>query len=422
MKFLSHTLPNGLQIIAEQNPHALSVAVGAFVRAGSRDEIAEQAGVSHFLEHMAFKGSERRTAEDVNREFDEIGAKYNAYTTEEHTVYHAAVLPEYLPQAVDLICDLLRPSLRAEDFELERKVILDEISRYADSPVWTAYDQAMRLHFLDHPLGNSVLGTQETVSALSPEAMRQYHAARYQPGNIFIAAAGKLDWDRLVELVTLRCGSWEPAAADRPIVREHQSGSCQLVYADNFVQECMYLLMRAPAADDPQRFAAEVLANIVGDDSGSRFYWELVDPGNVESADFGYHEYEGVGMYMASLSCDPELVEENLEITRRIFAEATAKGVTEEEVQQAKNKIGSRIVLAAERPQNRLYSLGYNWSYRHEYRTVSADLKDLNAVTVAQIRELLDRYPLSKPTTVCLGPLEQVKNLNGQSTTAPTAS
>src|SRR5690606_20880125 len=112
VKFLSHTFPNGLQVIGEQNPHALSCAIGAFVRTGSRDETPEQAGVSHFLEHMAFKGSDRRSAEDVNREFDEIGAKYNAYTTEEHTVYHAAVLPEYTPQALDLVIDLLRPSLR----------------------------------------------------------------------------------------------------------------------------------------------------------------------------------------------------------------------------------------------------------------------------------------------------------------------
>lgn len=419
MKFLSHTLPNGLQIIAEQNPHALSAAVGAFVRAGSRDETPELAGVSHFLEHMAFKGSDRRTAEDVNREFDEIGAKYNAYTTEEHTVYHAAVLPEYLPQAVDLICDLLRPTLRTEDFEVERKVILDEISRYADSPIWTAYDQAMRLHFLDHPLGNSVLGTDATVSSLTPEVMKHYHQARYRAGNIFIAAAGNVDWDHLVELISLRCGNWPRLTAAREIQRSHQCGRNRLVHTDNFVQECLYLLMDAPAADHPLRFAAEVLANIVGDDSGSRFHWELIDPGNVESADFGYHEYEGLGMYMASLNCDPELVEENLDIVRRIFADVTTNGVTEEEVQQAKNKIGSRIVLAAERPQNRLYSLGYNWSYRNEYRTVSADLKDLNAVTVAQIQELLDAFPLAHPTTVALGPLAELANLDDAPSATP---
>lgn len=412
MKFLSHTFPNGLQVIGEQNPHALSCAIGAFVRTGSRDETPEQAGVSHFLEHMAFKGSDRRSAEDVNREFDEIGAKYNAYTTEEHTVYHAAVLPEYTPQALDLVIDLLRPSLREDDFELERKVILDEISRYADSPVWTAYDHAMRNHFLDHPLGNTVLGTTESVSALTPQVMTEYHRSRYRPGNIFIAAAGNIDWDRLLEMVGMRCSKWTNAPTPREVVRTHKSKPSELIKTENFVQECIYALIDAPAADHRARFAAEVLANIIGDDSGSRFYWELVDPGRVESADFGYHEYEGLGIYMTSLSCDPELAEENLDIVRRVFDDINRDGVTEEEVQQAKNKIGSRIVLAAERPQNRLYSLGYNWSYRNEYRTVSADLKDLEAVTVASVRELLEEFPLRNPTIVSLGPLDSLANLD----------
>ena len=125
-------LPNGLEVLAECSPHALSSAIGFFVRTGSRDETPELAGVSHFLEHMAFKGSQRRSADDVNREFDDIGAKYNAYTTEEHTVFHAAVLPEYLDRAVDLLADLLRPTLREDDFSMEKKVILEEIGMYAE--------------------------------------------------------------------------------------------------------------------------------------------------------------------------------------------------------------------------------------------------------------------------------------------------
>lgn len=404
MKFEHETLANGMEVVAECNPHAVSAAIGFFVRAGARDEGPEVAGVSHFLEHMAFKGSQRRTADDVNREFDEIGAKYNAYTTEEHTVFHAAVLPEYLPESVDLLADLLRPSLRPDDFEMEKKVILEEIGMYADSPMWTAYERAMRVHFSDHPLGNSVLGSVASVGGLTPEAMRAYHASRYSPSNIFVAAAGKIDWNQLLDLVGERCGGWSGPKPAREIRRAFQSGPSELLRRDEFKQEWLFGLAPAPAADSPLRMAAEVLANVLGDDTGSRLYWALVEPGKVESADFSYHEYEGLGSFITSASCRPEVADEDLAIIREILREATRGGITEEELGQSKNKLGARIVLAAERPANRLFSLGYNWSYRREYRQVEADLDELNQVTPDKVREVLAAFPLERLTTVALGP------------------
>src|SRR5919205_3308792 len=158
MTFQHHTLPNGLTILGETNPAALSAAVAFWVRTGSRDETPEVSGVSHFLEHMVFKGTPHRSALDVNRDFDRIGADYNAFTSEENTVFHAAVLPEYLPQAVDLLADILRPSLRGEDFDVEKNVIIEEINMYEDQPTWSAYDHAKRAYFKGHPLGNSILG------------------------------------------------------------------------------------------------------------------------------------------------------------------------------------------------------------------------------------------------------------------------
>lgn len=411
MKFEHHRLHNGLELIAEVDPHALSTAVGFFVRTGSRDETADVSGVSHFLEHMAFKGSERRSADDVNRQFDDIGAKYNAYTSEEHTVYHAAVLPEYLPQTIDLLSDLLRPSLRVDDFEMEKKVILEEIGMYADSPMYNAYERAMRVHFFDHPLGNSVLGTRESVSALTPEAMLAYHVERYSPGNVFIAATGKLDWQALIGLVEERCGSWSPATSSREVRRSHKSGAAEIMHQDSFVQECLFLLTPAPPADSTQRFAADVLSNIIGDETGSRFHWELEEPGKVESCDFSYNEYEGLGLFTANLSCRPEQTAENLDAVRAILDDIRQHGVTAAELTQAKNKLGSRIVLSAERPRNRLSSLAYNWSYRKEYRDVAADLEDLNGVTLDAIRSVLADYPLQQSTIIALGPLKQLPNL-----------
>src|SRR5215472_10800237 len=174
MPFHQTQLPNGLQLIGETSPSARSVALGFFVRTGSRDETPEVSGVTHFLEHMVFKGTPRRSSLDVNADFDRIGADYNAYTSEENTVFHAAVLPEYLPQAVDILADILRPSLRDEDFDMEKKVIIEEIGMYDDQPMWSAYDRAKRIYFAEHPLGNSILGTKESVTALKRDQMQAY--------------------------------------------------------------------------------------------------------------------------------------------------------------------------------------------------------------------------------------------------------
>src|SRR6267142_6043163 len=166
MPFHQHVLDNGLTILGETSPSARSVALGFFVRTGSRDEAAGISGVTHFLEHMVFKGTPRRTALDVNRDFDAIGANYNAFTSEENTVFYASVLPEYLPRAVDILADILRPSLRGEDFDVEKNVIIEEIGMYEDQPMWCAYDQAKKTYFDGHPLGNSVLGSVESIRGL----------------------------------------------------------------------------------------------------------------------------------------------------------------------------------------------------------------------------------------------------------------
>src|SRR5262249_6216923 len=199
--FHKHTLANGLQIIGETSPSARSVAIGFFVRTGSRDETPEVSGVTHFLEHMIFKGSERRSYLDVHRDFDRIGAHYHAYTSEENTVLYAALLPEYLPQAVDLLADILRPSLRGEDFDMEKNVIIEEIGMYEDQPMWSAYDHAKKAFFAEHPLGNSILGTPESITALRREQMHAYFQRRYVAPNITVVAAGNFDWQALGPLI-----------------------------------------------------------------------------------------------------------------------------------------------------------------------------------------------------------------------------
>src|SRR5947208_3203061 len=192
--FQTHVLDNGLRVIGETSPTARSVAIGFFVRTGSRDETPEVSGVTHFLEHMIFKGTPRRTALEVNLDFDRIGADYNAFTSEENTVFHACVLPEYLPVAVDILADILRPSLRGEDFDMEKNVIIEEIGMYEDQPTFCAYDNAKRVYFADHKLGNSILGTVRSITALTRDQMHDYFTRRYVAPNITVVAAGHFDW------------------------------------------------------------------------------------------------------------------------------------------------------------------------------------------------------------------------------------
>ncbi len=217
MKFHEAKLDNGISVIGELNPSVLSVAAAFFVKTGARDESMDVNGVSHFLEHMAFKGDEKHSADDVNRIFDEIGAKYNASTSEEITMFYAAVLPEYLPSVFEVLAGLLQPSIRQADFEVERKVILEEIGMYEDQPSFIAYENAMKTHFEGHPLGQSILGSKESIAALKRDQMARYHDERYRGGNITIAVAGNTDWDQVVKLSKKWCGAWPAGRApDRP--------------------------------------------------------------------------------------------------------------------------------------------------------------------------------------------------------------
>src|SRR3954451_9555062 len=200
LKFHYKQLPNGLDIVAETNPDSYSFAAGLFVKTGSRDEDAHVNGVSHFLEHMMFKGSQKYTWEDVNRIFDEIGARYNAFTTQEMTAYYANVLPEFTERAVEHLAHLLRPAIRDEDFTTEKKVILKEIAMYLDEPGHRLYERLMEAHFGNHPLSMSILGSAESIQKLKRDEMADYFRGRYGPGNMVLSVTGRLEFDDAIRL------------------------------------------------------------------------------------------------------------------------------------------------------------------------------------------------------------------------------
>lgn len=408
MKFHQKTLDNGLQVIGELSPNVHSVAIGFFVRTGSRDEQDDVSGVSHFLEHMAFKGNENYTADDINRIFDEIGARYNASTSEEITLFYAAILPEYLPQAFELLTALIYPTLRQDDFDMEKKVILEEIGMYEDQPTFKAYELVMQSHFDGHPLGRSILGSNDSITALTSEQMRQYHSNNYVAGNLTLAVAGNVSWDQVTELVEQHCSDWPAGELKRDITEATPGAGTNMICKTDSMQQHLMQLGRGPAANDELRFAAEILTIVVGDDSGSRMYWDIVEPGYAEAAEVGYNEYEGSGTYLTYLACRPDQVAENLARIQKIYDEVNLNGITEEELEQAKNKVASRIVLRSERPMGRLASLGNNWVYRQEYRSVEDDLNTIKSLSGEKILELLQVYPLTQQSTVGIGPLSEL--------------
>jgi predicted Zn-dependent peptidase len=404
VKFLSHVLRNGLEIVAECNEEAYSTALGFFVRAGARDETAAVAGVSHFLEHMLFKGTPSRSAEQVNREFDEMGAHYNAFTTEENTVYYAAVLPEHQDRAVALLGDLLRPSLRQEDFDTEKQVILEEIRMYEDQPPFGADDKCRAAFFGDHPLGHSVLGTAASVGALSVAEMRAYFQRRYSPHNITLAAAGRIDFDALVASAEAACGHWQRGDDARLVEPARPRPSFLTLSKASATQQYVLQLAQGPDARAADRYAAKLLAIVLGDDSGSRLYWELVDPGLAEHCELNHHEYEGAGIFVTFMSCAPEAAAENLRAIAGVYARAAAEGITPAELEQARSKVRSRLVLSSERPRGRLFSVGSDWLYRREYRPLEEELDTIAALGVDDAAAVLARYPLELSTTITIGP------------------
>ena len=404
MKFRTHKLDNGLQIIAECNEHAYSTSIAFFVSTGSRDEAPDVAGVSHFLEHMVFKGTPRRSAADVNRELDELGSHSNAFTSEEQTVYYATVLPEYQNEVVDLLSDIMRPSLRQEDFDSEKQVIIEEIYKYDDQPPFGAHEKCMAAYFDKHPLSNNVLGTVDSVGAMSPEGMRKYFEARYSPGNMTLAACGNVNFDALIAEAERHCGSWKPFDTDRKTDRSEGQVGFQRIQKDTTSQEYSVLISAGPSAVDPLRFAARLMAYSLGDDGGSRLYWSLVDPGVAEYAGASPYEFDGDGIMMTYLCCGPDEANQNLERIREIQADLDTNGITQDELDLAKSKVCSQLVRRSERPSNRLFSIGNNWLLRNQHRTVKESIDAYQAVSLTDVKAVLEKYPLSNTMTVSVGP------------------
>lgn len=403
MEFRELQLPNGLSIQAECNPDAYFGAYGVFVRTGARDEQPEINGVSHFLEHMVFKGTPTRSAEQVNLELDELGSSSNARTGEESTIYHAAVLPEFQTHVTELLADLMRPSLRLEDFETEKKVIVEEIMMYQDQPPYGGHERIMQEYYGTHPLGLSVLGSPESVLGLTPELMRDYFEQRYSPANMAVVASGNVNFEQLVEDVERLCGSWAAVPAPRHLQPAQPQLGFSTLHKPSSSLQYVLQLAAGPATEDDDRFAMRILTTILGDDGGSRLFWKLLDTGLAESAGIGSYEYLQSGLVMSYFCCDPKLAASNLEILGEVQA-AAIDGVTDKELELAKQKIVSQILLASERTEARMFSVGGQWLNHQPFKSPAEIAQQYSQVTLAEVNAVARRYPLNRCRTLSIGP------------------
>jgi predicted Zn-dependent peptidase len=406
VRFLHERLPNGLDVIAEVGDAAVSTSVGFFVATGSRDESDAVWGVSHFLEHMVFKGTPEISGDEINRRFDAMGAGVNAFTSEEDTVYYASVLPERQGEAVDLLARMMRPALRTADFDTEKLVILEEIRMYDDQPPFGADDRCRAAFFGRHPLARNVLGTIESITALDADAMRDYHRRRYAPGTLVLAASGAVDFPALVESARRLCGEWPtvaeaprlgaapPRAADRQAMERIHRPAATLDYAVRMVA--------GPGENHDDRYAARLLAVLLGDSSGSRLYWSLVDTGEAEHASCQHHDFLDAGLFVTQLSCDAADIGRLLARIEEVYGETMAGGIAAAELERARNKLASRVVLGGEKPLRRLFDVGLEWSHARTYRSVADALRLVESLSPADLDRVLHEWPLDGPAATVI--------------------
>lgn len=414
--FHTHQLSNGLQIVGQPMPDFESVAVSYYVHTGSRDEPDPSiAGVSHFLEHMVFKGTQTLDWQQITLEFNKIGAELNAFTSHEATVYYARVLGEYLPRALELLSDMMYPRLAESDFEMEKEVIINEIARSEDQPYNLAFRRMMQTYFTTHPLGHDVLGSRESIREMRVEQMRHYWEQRYAANNLILAVAGNFDWQQVVSLAEQHCSTWRTGNASRHINAYQPDRPIREVVIDpKLKQQIMIIAMPAINVKDPDYYAAILGGSILGDSDGSRLFWNIHQKGLAESASAGISAWEGTGILMMEANSTPEEAPRVLALLNAELNSLLDDGVYEDELRRAKDKWVSSMVLSSESTFARMRAIATDWVIEGRLISVEEEVQRIEAVTVEDVMRALRRFPMrDKQVLITLGPLNEQELLAG---------
>ena len=386
------TLPNGVRVVTESIHHVQSISLGIWVATGSRQEEESRRGISHFLEHMLFKGTERRpTAKDIADEIDAVGGYLNAFTDKEYTSYYARTLSEHLPLAVDLLTDMyLHSRFDPEETTRERKVVLEEIKQRDDDPDDLVHDLFAETIYPGHPLGLPVIGTAEVVGSLTPDNLRDYMALYYGPASVVVAAAGDLEHDRVVDMVASTLGLLRGSNVATDLSRPAATRGL-LEYPRPTEQVNFCIGTRGYGQNDEDKYVLAVLDTVLGGSMGARLFQEIREKRGLAYSIGSYAATHREGGYFVAYGgTSPATYEECLDVVREEFEKVRTAGITEPEMIRAKNQFRGSIIMAQESMSSRMNRLGKSEVYFDRVIPLDEVMADIDAVTLDDIRRVAD--------------------------------
>jgi len=401
--------PNGLTVLTELLPGVRSVAAGVWVRTASAHEPRAKMGVSHLLEHMVFKGTERRTARQLALELEARGGSLDAYTSRDHTNYQAHVLDEDLPRALDVLTDLVRrPLLRDQDLALERNVVLEEIATVDDTPDDQVFELFNEKLWPSHPYGYSILGTRESVGALSAGDLQAVHGAGYYPGNCVIALAGRVDHQSVLAGLE-REGWFEERAIEppRPPVSQvpAERGISHSVERDTAQVHLVFGSDTFPYRDR-RRFALSIITNAFGGGMSSRLFQRIREELGLAYAVYAYQQFfQSAGVAGVYVGTQPATADQALEAIRAEYALLAGSSLSPEDLAQGKQQLKGQVMLSLESPVSRMNRLATLALHQEPYRPLDAILAEIDAVRAEDVAALTAEYfAPERQTVVRLGP------------------
>ena len=397
-------LDNGLRVVSEEMPRVETVSVGAWVQVGARHEPAEVSGISHLLEHMAFKGTRRRSARQIAEEIEAVGGYINAWTSREATAYYAKVLKEDLPLAIDLIADITQePAFEEEELAREREVILQEIGQAQDTPDDLVFEHFQAAAFPDQPLGRSVLGAREIVAAMSRDALVDYLRGNYQAGRIVLAAAGAVDHGRLVELAAASFGGLPAGDPAPPTSGVYVGGE----HREERDLEQVHLVLGLPGVSltDDAFYPMSVYSTVLGGGMSSRLFQEVREKRGLVYSVYSFTSaYSDTGLFGIYAGTGSEYIEELLPV---VFGEVRgmARHVSDDELARAKAQIKSGIVMSLESTSARIEQLAHQMLVFGRVLDVADVVARVEAVTPADVQAVGGHLLEGRLTTAAVGPL-----------------
>lgn len=407
-------LANGLEVFTEEVPGFRSVALGFWIKTGSRHEKPEQAGVSHFIEHLIFKGSERYNAQEISTIFDNLGGEINAFTGKEYTCYYFRLLDEHLDKGFAVLTEILQnPLFKPEDIESERKVILEEIAMYEDTPDEKIHDLFLNYLFEKHPLGKSILGNSKTVKSLSRKDLLEYFKNYYTPSNIVLVASGSLKHQELMEKLQVHWFKNDCRKVEYCPLKVKTFPKIAINYKKT---EQIHLCLGAETfnARHPERYTLAVFDTILGKGMSSRLFQEIREKRGLAYSIFSYSSlFNETGAQIIYAGTNKKNLQQVVDLILEQVYSLANDGPTEEELEKAKNQIKSQLVLSLESTSARMNRLGRTVMARQKILSLNQIIQKVNEVTTEKVKNLARRiFKPSRMVVVAIGPLRKREDIN----------